>query len=56
MERKDSVNDEVEKLMIFSYGQPKHKKTVSCRAYKMLEKLNSRQKERQQAHLNIDAN
>ena len=55
VQRIDFVDDQVVKLTIFSYGQPKGKSTVS-KGYKaptMLETSNPLQKEPQQAGLNM---
>ena len=54
MQRKDFVDDRVEKLMIFSFGQPKGKNTdKGYRAYTMLKTSNSLQTESQRAYLNM---
>ena len=58
MQRKDFVNDRVEKLTIliaiFSYGSQRVRKLIGkgYRAHMMLETLNSLQREPQQADLN----
>ena len=53
MQCKDFIDHQVEKFMIFSYGQPKGKNAESVsskgyRAHTMLETLNSLQREPQQ--------
>ena len=54
MQHKDFVDDRVEKLTIFSYGQPKNKNTdKGYRARMMLETLNLLQTEPQRADLNM---
>ena len=52
MQCKDFADDRVEKLTIFSYGQPKDK-SKGYRAYTILETSNMLQSESQWADLNI---